>query len=127
GLSTPLAQAERIKTLYGSAMVSPSDSREMIAAPQIGEEETSRGTQVTKAELTRIIRPRIEETFELIRERLRNVEADKIAGKRLVLTGGASQLPGVRELASLILDKQGRIGRPLYLKSQNEQIKSPAF
>jgi cell division protein FtsA len=127
GLSTPLAQAERIKTLYGSAMVSPSDSREMIAAPQIGEEATSRGTQVTKAELTRIIRPRIEETFELIRERLRNVEADKIAGKRLVLTGGASQLPGVRELASLILDKQGRIGRPLYLKSQNEQIKSPAF
>ncbi len=127
GLSTPLSQAERIKNLYGSAMMSPSDSREMIAAPQIGEEPQAKGTQVTKAEVTRIIRPRIEEIFELIRERLKNVDADKIAGKRLVLTGGASQLPGVRELASLILDKQGRIGRPLYLTSPDSEIKSPAF
>jgi cell division protein FtsA len=128
GLSTPLAQAERIKTLYGSAMVSPSDSRELIAAPQIGEEPSAKGTQVTKAEITRIIRPRIEETFELIRDRLRHIDVNAIAGKRLVLTGGASQLPGVRELASLILDKQGRIGRPLYVSSPgNDQIKSPAF
>ena len=127
GLSTPLAQAERIKTLYGSAMVAPSDSREMIAAPQIGEDMNTKGSQVTKAEVTRIIRPRIEEIFELIRERLQHVEIDKIAGKRLVLTGGSSQLAGVRELASLILDKQGRIGRPYNIKSDNEKIKSPAF
>ena len=127
GLSTPLAQAERIKTLYGSAMVSPSDSREMIAAPQIGEDAHTKGTQVTKAEVTRIIRPRVEEIFELIRERLRSIEMDKIVGKRLVLTGGSSQLAGVRELASLILDKQGRIGRPLYIKSEDEKITSPAF
>ena len=39
GLSTPLAHAERMKTLYGSALASPSDEREMIDVPQVGESD----------------------------------------------------------------------------------------
>jgi cell division protein FtsA len=38
GLSTPIAHAERMKTLFGSAISASSDEREMIAVPQIGEE-----------------------------------------------------------------------------------------
>ena len=60
-----------------------------------------------------IIQPRLEETFELVRARLEASGFDKIAGRRVVLTGGASQLRGVRELAALVLDKQVRMGRPI--------------
>ena len=52
---------------------------------------------------------------------------DKIAGRRVVLTGGACQLHGVRELAGLILDKQVRIGRPLRIKGLAEATHGPAF
>jgi cell division protein FtsA len=43
------------------------------------------------------------------------------------LTGGASQLPGVRELASQILDKQIRMGRPIRTTGLAEATEGPAF
>ena len=51
----------------------------------------------------------------------------KLAGRRVVLTGGASQLTGVRELASQILDKQVRLGRPLRTSGLAEATGGPAF
>lgn len=127
GLSTPVIHAERLKTLYGSALSASSEDREKIVVPQIGEEDSGRGTQITRSELVRIIRPRIEETFELVRDRLRQSGLDKIAGKRMVLTGGASQMAGAVQLGNLILDKQGRLGKPLHLFGLDQGSRSPTF
>lgn len=127
GLSTPLVHAERMKTLYGSAIASPADERETITVPQVGEEDEGQATQVPKSLLVGIISPRLEETFELVRHRLEASGYDKVAGRRVVLTGGACQLPGTRELAGLILDKQIRIGRPLRVAGLAEATGGPAF
>jgi cell division protein FtsA len=127
GLSTPIAHAERMKALFGSAISTTLDEREMIAVPQIGEEEDGHANHVPKSMLVRIIAPRIEETFEMVRNRLEAGGSDKIAGRRVVLTGGACQLHGVKELAGLILDKQVRIGRPLRVKGLAESTHGPAF
>ena len=127
GLSTPIAHAERMKTLFGSAMSSSTDEREMIAVPQIGEEEEGHVNHVPKSLLVGIIAPRIEETFELVRNRLEASGFDKVAGRRVVLTGGACQLHGSREFAGLILDKQVRIGRPQRVAGLAEATGGPAF
>jgi cell division protein FtsA len=127
GLSTPVAHAERMKTLYGNAIVSPADEREMITVPQVGEEEETQANSVPRSLLVGIISPRLEETFELVRNRLEASGFDKVAGRRVVLTGGACQLPGTRELAGLILDKQIRVGRPLRVKGLAEATGGPAF
>jgi cell division protein FtsA len=127
GLSTPLVHAERMKTLYGSAIASSSDERETIAVPQVGEEEDGQVNHVPKSLLVGIIAPRLEETFELIRNRLEASGYDKVAGRRVVLTGGACQLPGARELAGLLLDKQIRVGRPLRVAGLAEATGGPAF
>jgi cell division protein FtsA len=127
GLSTPVSHAERMKTLYGSAIASASDEREMITVPLVGEEEDGHANHVSKSILVGIIAPRLEETFELVRDRLEASGFDKITGRRVVLTGGASQLPGARELAGLILDKQVRVGRPLRIDGLAEATQGPAF
>ena len=127
GLATPLAHAERMKALFGSAISSTLDERETIAVPAIGEEEDGHVNHVPKSLLVSIIAPRIEETFEMVRNRLEASGFDKIAGRRVVLTGGACQLHGVRELAGLILDKQVRIGRPARIKGLAESTHGPAF
>jgi cell division protein FtsA len=127
GLSTPLAHAERMKTLYGHAIRSPADERETIAVPQVGEEEDGQANHVPKSLLVGIIGPRLEETFELVRARLEKSGFDKLAGRRIVLTGGACQLPGTRELAGLILDKQVRTGRPLKIGGLAEATQGSAF
>jgi cell division protein FtsA len=126
GLSTPLAHAERMKALWGSAISTTLDEREAIAVAPIGEEEDGHVNHVPKSYLVNIIAPRLEETFELVHERLEASGCDKIAG-RVVLTGGACQLHGVRELAATILDKQVRIGRPLHIKGLAEATHGPAF
>ena len=114
GLTTSLTQAERLKTLYGNALSSSMDEREIIDVPQIGEEDQpEHANHIPKSHLVRIIQPRLEEIFELVRGRLEKSGYNEAAGRRVVLTGGASQMPGIRELAQRMLDKQVRLGRPL--------------
>ncbi|HIJ39288.1 MAG TPA: cell division protein FtsA, partial [Rhodospirillaceae bacterium] len=115
GLSTPLVHAERMKTLYGSALPSPSDDREILKVPLVGEDEDGASNQVPRSMLVQIIQPRLEETFELVRSHLQAGGFDKVAGRRVVLTGGTAQLQSIRDLASMVLDKQVRIGRPVGL------------
>ena len=127
GLSTPLDDAERMKTLFGSAMPSPSDDRETINVPRIGEDDDAESGQVPRSMLVGIIRPRLEEIFEMVRARLEMTGFDKVGGRRVVLTGGACQLPGVPELAAMVLDKQVRVGRPRSVQCLAEAVSGPAF
>ena len=127
GLSTPVVHAERMKTLYASCIASPADEREVIAVPQVGEDDGDHVNNVPKSILVGIVQPRLEETFELVRARLETSGFDKIAGRRVVLTGGAGQLAGVRELAALVLDKQVRMGRPIRVAGLAEATAGPAF
>ena len=113
GLTTTLAHAERLKTLYGSAILASNDERELIDVPQVGEEAPEHANHVPKAHMINIIQPRLEEIFEMVRAKLDHSGMNDTAGRRVVLTGGASQLPGIRDVAQRILDKQVRLGRPL--------------
>lgn len=113
GLTTTLTHAERLKTLYANAVSSTMDEREIIDVPQIGEEEPEHANHIPKSHLIRIVQPRLEEIFELVRAKMDKSGFHEVAGRRVVLTGGASQLPGIREMAQRVLDKQVRLGRPL--------------
>jgi cell division protein FtsA len=127
GLSTPLIQAERMKTLYGSAIISPSDEREVIDVPLIGEQSTAHPNHIPRSLLNGVIRPRMEEIFEMVRARLDQAGVTKTAGQRLVITGGGSLLSGAPELAGLILEKKVRIGRPMKISGLAEATSGPAF
>jgi cell division protein FtsA len=125
-LSTPVAHAERLKALYGNAAGCTDDERELLPVPLIGEEE-HQIAKVPRSMLVSIIRPRLEETFELVKERLESSGLTRAAGNRVVLTGGACQLGGVRELAAHVLGKQVRLGRPAALRGLPDAAAGPAF
>jgi len=127
GLSTSLQHAERMKTLYGSCLPSASDDQEIIQVPLVGEDAENSVVPVPRSMLVGIIRPRIEETLEMVRQRLEAAGFDKVAGRRVVLTGGACQLNGVAEFANRLLDKQVRIGRPRPMDGLAEVTAGPAF
>lgn len=126
GLTTPVAQAERMKTLYGSTIATASDDRELIDVPQVGEEDGA-SNHVPRSLLVGIIQPRVEEILELVRERLENSGHHQTAGRRVILTGGASQLQGLRDLTQAMLDKQVRHGRPMRVNGLAESTAGPAF
>lgn len=126
GLSTPLAHAERLKTLHGGVLGAPDDDREWLPVPLVGEDD-DHIARVPRAMVVGIIQPRLEETFELVKDRLDAAGLDRDIGRRVVLTGGGSQLVGVRELAARVLDRQVRLGRPHMVRGLPETASGPAF
>jgi cell division protein FtsA len=111
-LAAPLSAAERIKTLYGAALGDIETGTDVVAVPQMGEDGDGSSVRVPRSMLTRIIQPRLEEILGEVQTRLRASGFDVAAGRRAVITGGACQLAGTRELAQRVLNKQIRIGRP---------------
>ncbi len=127
GLTTSMSAAERLKTLYGSAIGAGTDENDLIDVPQIGEDKRSHPNHVPRSLLVGIIQPRLEEIFELVRARLNDSGVADAAGRRVVLTGGASQIPGLRDLGQLVLDKQVRLGRPIRVFRPGRGGQRPGF
>lgn len=127
GFSTRMEDAERLKVMFGSALPSAADDRDLISVPAIGDDDRDVPNQYPRSVLTRIIRARVEETLELVRDRLNQSGLGHIVGKRVVLTGGASLLPGMPEAGRRILARNVRIGRPLGIAGLPEAAKGAAF
>ncbi len=127
GLSTRIEDAERLKALHGSAMPVSDDDREMVSVPGMAEDDHSQPGHVPRALLNRIVRARAEETLEMIRDRIQRSGFSSVVGKRVVLTGGASQLTGMQETARRIMTRNVRVGRPLGVSGLSPAAKSPAF
>ncbi len=127
GLQVPLATAERIKTFYGGVVATGRDDSEMIEiGGDTGDWEHDRRT-VSRAELIGIMRPRVEEILEEVRARLDAAGFDHLPSQQIVLTGGASQIPGLDGLASKILGQQVRLGRPLRVHGLPQAATGPGF
>ena len=127
GLSTSIAGAERVKTLHGSAIASANEDRETIEAPPRGDDPGAGPIVAPRSILKSIIAARVEETLELMRERLKASGAPLEPGAGVVLTGGASQLAGVRELAVRVFDRPVRLGRPRRAPHLADAAAGPAF
>jgi cell division protein FtsA len=127
GLHIPVAAAERIKTFHGGVIATGMDDREMIEiGGDSGDWEKDRRT-VSRAELIGIMRPRVEEILEEVRERLDAAGFEHLPSQQIVLTGGASQIPGLDGLAPKILGQQVRIGRPLRVQGLPQATTGAAF
>ncbi|MFT8597794.1 cell division protein FtsA [Acetobacter orientalis] len=118
GLSTSLENAERLKTVYGSADLSSDVEEDLLTVELLGN-DVPHFEQISRAQLGRIIRPRMEETLELVREKLDGAGLGNAASGRIVLTGGASLLDGMRPLAERILGSPAAKGRhgPAFTRS----------
>jgi len=110
--AAPLSAAERVKTLFGAALGDMEAGSDVVAIPQMGENDAEAVLRVPRSMLTRIIQARLDDIFEEVQKRLQASGFAEAAGRRAVLTGGACQLAGTRELAARWLNKQIRIGRP---------------
>ena len=119
--------AERLKVMHGSALPGSADDRDLVTIQPIGDDDGEVPLQVPRSVMTRIIRARVEETLEMLRDRLNKSGYGNVVGKRVVLTGGASQLAGLPEAARRILGRNVRIGRPLGVAGLPEAAKGPAF
>lgn len=126
-LSTSMEHAERLKVMHGSALPVPVDDGDMVNIASLSGDVAEAQQQIPRAVMNRIVRARIEEILEMIRDRLTRSGYSGAVGRRIVLTGGASQLAGLPEAARRVLGRSVRIGRPLGVAGLPEATKGPAF
>ena len=107
GLGISIGSAERVKTLHGSAFASVEDISDMVLVPVVEGDNIVDLQQVSKSALNNIIQSRAEEILCAIREKISSSIFKKdFAKSPLVITGGGSQLPGIRELTVDILARK---------------------
>jgi cell division protein FtsA len=99
----------------------------MITVPPVEDDDREPPQFVSRAGLVRIIKPRVEEILEMVRDRLAASPFAVEPRARVILTGGGSQLTGLAELAGRILGRPVRIGRPLGISGLVEAARGPAF
>ena len=127
GLSTPSEEAERTKTLHGSVLAAIGDTDQMITLPMVGEDPLENPQQIELGLLGEIIRPRIEEIFEMLARRLEINGFANAAGQRVVLVGGASQMPGMTDYVATMFGRAVRNGKPLGIVGMADATRGPAF
>jgi cell division protein FtsA len=126
-LSVSVADAERLKTVYGSVLPGQADEREMISIVPVGAGADEAPGMIPRSHLTRILRPRVEEILSAIRDRMQATGMMDMCGRRFVLTGGGSELTGLPEVARRILARNVRNGRPMGISGLPEVARGAAF
>ncbi len=124
GLRTPIKVAEEIKISHGGAMIDLVNPDEALEIPGL---EGRPSRMITRGDLCRIVQPRVEEMLELIKQQLHRSGYENTLGAGVVLTGGASQLKGIVELAERMLNLPVRIGYPHGVYGLSDQVKDPKF
>ncbi|MDR3575914.1 MAG: cell division protein FtsA [Anaerolineaceae bacterium] len=124
GLRLPLAQAEEVKKQYGFAVEGEIDDTDSFIVRAFGEDTP---VQVSRKELAHIIEARVEEIFDLVLQEIKRSGYDGLLPAGMVLTGGTSNLPGIRSLASNLLGLPVRIAKPENLVGLVDQLHSPAY
>lgn len=128
GLSTSSHDAERIKTLHGSASARAVTNKELVDVPVMGELDQVVMHTVPKGQIARIIQPRVEEIFEMLRKHLEKIGMQMPNDYTIVLTGGSSLLPALRDIAMPFLGNKIRLAKPNdFLGNLPLDYQSPVF
>src|SRR6266513_467488 len=124
GLCTPLAEAEKIKKIYGNAIVTLIPEGNEVEVPSVGDRPSRLMPQRLVAE---ILEPRARELFEMMRESLRHSGMFDMCIAGIVLTGGASRLPGIFDVAESVLRRSVRLSWPAPLARMPSNLSEPEF
>jgi cell division protein FtsA len=125
GLRTPPHEAEKIKHRWGCALASMVGDDETIEVPSVG----GRAPRVLSRQMLcrDIIQPRVEEMFDVVRKEIARLGCEDMLASGAVITGGATQLPGMAELGEEMLGIPVRLGVPKGVGGLSEAVKGPAF
>ncbi|HJD67947.1 MAG TPA: cell division protein FtsA [Rickettsia endosymbiont of Bembidion lapponicum] len=125
---TDLATAEKLKILYGNAILSSFDKDSIINMEDFNvDTHHSPAGAVTIYKLAEVIKARAEEILLMVKSEYDKAIKGQISVYRTVITGGGSRLRGLKELSSKVFEKQTRIGKPELIDGFTEDYNPAAY
>ena len=123
-LRTPTADAEDLKLRWGVAKTELVSPAERLEVPGLGDRDPR---MISRMALSSVIEPRVEELFRLVQDVLNQSGYEHLVASGVVLTGGASLMPGMQELAEDVFARPVRIGVPQYDGSLSDVVRNPRY
>lgn len=123
-MNVPFGLAEAVKVKHGSTLPKSVSQLETFVVEPFGD---GSHRDVSLYEMSKVIEARMEEIFEDVQKEVKRSGYDGLLRAGAVVTGGASQLPGIQEVAARILGCPVRIGRPERLTGMADALKLPSY
>jgi len=124
GLRTPVTEAERVKKLYGRALQSLISADDTIEAQGLGSNEI---LPIPRKLIGEIIECRVEEIFALALDRIQQQDLYSGLSAGVVITGGASVMPGMTEIAEAVFERPVRLGLPVQISGLTDLVNTPMY
>jgi len=124
GLRTPQNEAEKIKIRHGCALTSMVKPDEMIEVAGVGGRKSR---VLSRRLLAEIIEPRVEEIFSLIQREIMKSGYQELLSAGVVITGGATLLEGMPELAEFVFEMPVKRGLPQNIGGLRDVVNSPKY
>jgi cell division protein FtsA len=124
GLRLPMSQAEEIKIQHGVAQLGETETQQYFNIRPFGEQDP---VQISRHDLVQIIEARVEEIFSQVVQEIKRSGYDGLLPAGMVMTGGTSLLPGIRNIASNVLGVPVRLAKPENLTGMADKLNSPAY
>jgi cell division protein FtsA len=123
-LRTPTQNAEEIKIKYACALTQLAGADETIKVPSVGDRAPR---DLSRQALAEVVEPRYEELFMLVQSELRRSGFEEMIPAGIVITGGASTMEGVIELAEEIFHMPVRLACPQAVSGMTEVVNNPIY
>jgi cell division protein FtsA len=123
-LRTPTQNAEEIKIKYACALTQLARAEETIKVPGVGDKPAR---ELSRQALADVVEPRYDELFTLIQAELRRSGFENLIAAGIVLTGGASKMEGVIELAEEIFHMPVTLGSPRNVAGLKDIVRNPVY
>lgn len=123
-LHLPPQEAEQVKVAHGHAVPQEVPPEEFVTVHPYGE---AQGVQLPRWEMAQIIEARVREIFQFVKQEIHRSGYEGLLPAGVVLTGGVSDLPGVKEVAREVLGLPVRIAKPERVTGMTDRIRKPAF
>jgi cell division protein FtsA len=123
-LSTSLEDAEELKLEYGKATPRIVADDRRILVPLLN---SSSANEYSLSYIASIIECRLREYFEHVLQELERSRFLKMLEAGVVLTGGGSLLPGIKEVAEEVFQRSVRIGQPINLPGIHDRLEHPRY
>ena len=122
-MRVPFGLAEQVKIQRGHADMNAVNESEVFPVEPFGGEILP----VSRRDLAMVIEARFEEIFELVEKEIKRSGYAGLLRAGAVITGGSSQLPGYRDLASRIVNLPVRLAHPERITGIADTLKNPAY
>lgn len=123
-MHVPFELAEDVKVKHGHANQKTVSALETFLVEPFGD---GMPQEIKRKDLAMVIEARVEEMFELVHKEIKRSGYNGLLRAGAVITGGSSQIEGLKDVAAVLLKCPVRLAKPEKLTGMADALKNPSY